>query len=321
MKNLSIVILNYNSLGTIKDCLNSFVKYPPKVDYEIIIANNDGNKRDFNSFSKKYPHIKFIQNIDNCGFSSGCNLGASIANGEYLLFLNPDTELNKTTAIDKMLETLENDKNIGICGCRNIIPTGIFPEELLLSPWFLIGYIDKVYRRVNKKQLLDRFDTRKEIWYTDWVVGSAILINHNVFKSINGFADDRYWMYYEELDLCHRVAQLGKKIALLRNVSINHIDGGTTNSNIKTNRITRLEGVISAHNYIYCLTSGYKRFFLMGIYILRTIVVGVLKTTFTLPIFWKKSFKINSYILFGIFKYYILAIVNRSWKSQRLCKK
>jgi GT2 family glycosyltransferase len=101
---LSIIILNYHSLEVIKECLNSFEKYPPKVDYEIIIANNDDKKQEFNDFATHYPQIKFIQNTGNWGFSSGCNLGASIASGEYLLFLNPDTRLNETPAIDKMLE-------------------------------------------------------------------------------------------------------------------------------------------------------------------------------------------------------------------------
>jgi GT2 family glycosyltransferase len=216
---------------------------------------------------------------------------------------------------------LENDKNIGICGCRTVTNHGVFEEKLLLNPWFLVSFISKIYKKVNKKQLQKRFDENKNIWYPDWVSGSVILINNKIFKQINGFDDDRYWMYYEELDLCAKTGKLNKNIALLRDVNINHIHGGTTDNNIKTKQITKLEHVISAHNYIYQWTNGYKRIILMSIYIFRTIFSRTLKTIITLPIFWKKSFKINSHILFGILKYYIIAITKRTWKSRRICEK
>ncbi len=91
---LSIIIVNYKSWSVLTDCLDSFDQYTPKLDYEIIVVDNDSQDGEIGPFSKKYPQVNFIKNTGNNGFSHGCNLGANNAYGKYLLFLNPDTVFN-----------------------------------------------------------------------------------------------------------------------------------------------------------------------------------------------------------------------------------
>ena len=96
---LSVVIVNYRSWALLTKCLDSFKEYPPKLNYEIIVVDNDSKDDQFDKFNKKFTDIKMIANSGNYGFSSGCNLGASVACGKYLLFLNPDTTINSDNAI------------------------------------------------------------------------------------------------------------------------------------------------------------------------------------------------------------------------------
>ena len=99
---LSIIIVNYRCWEVLAKCIESFNKYKPDTSYEIIVVDNDSQDNQFNNFKQQFHEIKLIANKGNYGFSNGCNLGADNANGEFLLFLNPDITLTNSPAIDDM---------------------------------------------------------------------------------------------------------------------------------------------------------------------------------------------------------------------------
>jgi GT2 family glycosyltransferase len=319
VKKLSIVILNYNSLELINDCLKSFKRYSPRIDYEIIIVNNDGNAKDFDDFSKNYPEIRFIQNSGNWGFSNGCNLGASVSNGEYLLFLNPDTQLNETLSIEKMLDILEKDESVGVCGCRTITSKGIGNEITWTSPWLLVRWIRLIHDVVNKSKNSEIFAKDKDIWYPGFVGGSAIVLNTNDFKKINGWSDDRYWMYCEDSDICYKVKKtLGKRIALVRDCSINHIGGGASKVDDSSTLMLKLELIISTHNYIYQHSIGLSRMIILPLYIIKSVFPPFIKLLLSILIFNQKKANNYKYLTVGIVRYYLKSIKRRTWKSDKL---
>ena len=303
----------------IKDCLESFKKYQPDIDYEIIIANNDNDKKNFKKFSKNYSKIKFIQNTGNWGFSSGCNLGASIAEGEYLLFLNPDTELNKTRAIDKMISILEQDNSVGACGCRTITSKGIGNEVSWTSPWLLIRWIRLIFNIFNKSKNNKLFPKNKDIWYPGFVGGSAIALSTKDFKKINGWSDDRYWMYCEDSDICYKIEKnLEKKSALVRNYSINHIGGGASKVDENSTLMLKLELIISTHNYIYQHSIGLSRMIILPSYIIKSVFPPFIKLLLSVLFFRQKRINKYQYLTVGIIRYYLNSIKRRTWKSNKL---
>lgn len=317
MKKLSVVILNYNSLDMIKDCLKSFEKYRPCIDYEIIIANNDDNIQDFDTFAENYPEIKFIQNTGNWGFSSGCNLGASIAEGEYLLFLNPDTELNKTRAIDKIVTLLEVDQSIGICGCKIIDSNG---DENFLSwnnPWFFIKWIKALHDLIYKGEMLKRFPTSNNIWHPDIISGAALAIGKDDFNKLGGWGDDKYWMYSEDRDLCSKMSKtLNKKLAQLRDCSIYHVWGGTSDKN--SSLMLNMEMTISRHNYIYHHSHGIQRAILLTLYIIKNLTTPIAKLVLNILLFKQKNIAKYKYITAETIRYYLKSIKRKTWKSDKL---
>ena len=319
MKKLSVIILNYKSLNLIKYCLESFEKYPPCIDYEIIIANNDDNTKDFIKFGKNYSKIKFIQNTGNWGFSSGCNLGASIAEGEYLLFLNPDTQLNETPAIDKIIDILENDIRVGISSCRTITRNGAGNEISWSSPWLLIRWIRAVYSIFNKSKNSKRFPEEENIWYPDWVGGSAVALRKNDFNKINKFSDDRYWMYWEDADICNKMKKkLGKKSALIRDHSINHIGGGCSKNTDHQALMLKMEMIISAHNYIFHNSNGIQRVTILTLYVFKNITSPIIKLALNTLLLNKKNIEKYKYITIATIQYYLKAIKRRTWRSDKL---
>lgn len=301
----------------IQACLDSFRAHPPQLSYEIIVANNDDNTQAFDEFATQHPDIHCIQNTGNWGFSSGCNLGASIANGEYLLFLNPDTKLTDSPAIDQMIQTLENNHDIGICGCQITGPNGDEKQLYWNNPWFFIKWIKAIYDTLYKRELAERFSTDKDIWYPDLISGAVLAIRTDDLTQIGGWHEDKYWMYAEDRDLCHRMqTKLKKKLAQLRRYNIYHMWGGASEGT--QSMVLDMEMIISRHNYIYHNTQGVARLTILSLYIAKNLLSPSVKLLLNTLLFNRQ--KISKYrgLTLGMISYYLDAIKRKTWRSKRL---
>ena len=316
---LSVVIVNYRSWQALEQCLDSFTKFTPKLNHEIIVVDNDSQDGKLDAFSQNYSHVTFINNSFNNGFANGCNLGASNASGEFLLFLNPDTVLTSSTAIDSMFEFAKKNSNIGITSCRRINPEGKPEREIAFSnPWLIIGWIRAIYKLTNNKKIEKKFPNNEYIWHPDWVTGSVILIHSNLFNKVGKWNQESFWMYYEDVDLCRKIKSQNKHIALLRNVELQHAHGGSSRVDSKTTSITKSEVVTSTHVYIQLHTMGLNRLALHLAIIVDTLLFQALIVLFTSFVFWRSPFRANVLVLISTLKYYISAMMRGTWKSKRL---
>ena len=316
---LSIIIVNYKCWDVLARCIDSFNKYKPHTNYEIIIVDNDSQDGKFNSFQQQFHEIKLIANKGNYGFSSACNLGADNAKGDFLLFLNPDVTLTSSPAIDEMFNFAKANTNVGITSCRTIYPNGKREREVaFLSPWLTIGWLRALYKFALSRKIANKFPENKNIWYPEWVAGSVILIQKDFFKKIGKWSEDKFWMYSEDPDICLKSNKNGKKIALLRNVEIKHQHGGSSRRNTKTTAITKSEVVTSSHVFIHEHSSSINRVALHLVIMVNTLTSWLLRTLITLPFFWKDFFKANLFTLIAIIKYYLSVLIRWNWKSKRL---
>ena len=319
---LSIIIVNYKSWSVLTECLDSFVQYTPKLNYEIIVVDNDSQDGEIEPFSKKYPPVNFIKNTGNNGFAHGCNLGADNTYGKYLLFLNPDTVLTNSTAIDELFNFAQHNPNVGITSCRRINPKGKPEREIAFTnPWLIISWIRAIYKLVNKAKIQKKFPENEMIWYPDWIAGSVVLIEKKLFNKIGKWDQDSFWMYYEDVDLCRKVKRQDKEIALLRNVELKHAHGGSSRRNPKTTAITKSEVVTSSHVYIQLHTQGLNRVLLHFVIFIDTLLSQLIKILFTLPVFWKTAFRTNILVLIAMSKYYMNTLIQRTWRSKKLLTK
>ena len=316
---LSIIIVNYKSWGELQQCLDSFQQFPPKLSYEIIVIDNDSRDGKFDVFAKHNPQIKLIKNSGNNGFSNGCNLGADNSHGEFLLFLNPDTVLTNNTAIDDMFNFAQHNPGIGITSCRKINPKGKQEREMAFdNPWLIIGWIRYIYKFINKAKIQKKFPESAMVWSPDWVAGSVVVIEKKLFNKIGKWDQDSFWMYYEDVDLCRKVKLQDKEIALLRNVELKHTHGGSSRRNPETTAITKSEVVASTHVYIQMHSQRLNKALLHFVIFTDTLFSQLVKVLFTLPVFWKTSSKVNILVLFTTSKYYLNALIRRTWRSKKL---
>jgi GT2 family glycosyltransferase len=212
---ISFIIVNYQSQQFLKRCIESIYEHAPFASYEIIIANNDASElEDFFTSAA----IKTINNRKNVGFARACNAAARQCEGEILFFLNPDTEIT-TSNIDDIASAFD-DPAVGIVSPQLITPSGAIQ---LWSTGREITFFRTIANNFKRKKSPENLNNSK-LNEVDWVSGGALAISKKLFSECQGF-DEKFFLYFEDVDLCRRVRSLGKKIMLLPFVKVLHIGG------------------------------------------------------------------------------------------------
>ncbi|KKQ53307.1 MAG: hypothetical protein US70_C0004G0024 [Parcubacteria group bacterium GW2011_GWD2_38_11] len=212
---ISIIIPNYKSEHYLSRCIQTIQAHSTGSLFEIIIINNDTTP-----ITSILPaeNVHLIENGINEGFANACNRGAKIAKGEFLFFLNPDTEIESGNITD-LFAALKN-QSTGIAAPQLTIPSG---EEQQWSAGYEINLWTTIKNNLG-------FIKSKKLWKqnniieADWVSGAAFLIKKTLFESISGF-DEKFFMYFEDVDLCKRIKAKNLKVLVLPSVRVLHIGG------------------------------------------------------------------------------------------------
>lgn len=229
---LSIVIVNWNAGDQLRACIGSIAQAAGRLSpsCEVIVVDNASTDDSVHEIDECGVPVRLIANTANRGFAAACNQGASEAHGDYLLFLNPDTRLF-SDSLTRPLEFMERQENsaIGICGIRLVDESGNtsncasrFPSLRVLVgtilglakllPWIFPPHL-MTPRELNDSRTVDQ------------VIGAFFLIRRNVFDRCGGF-DERFFVYFEEVDLSLRAKQLGYASYFLSDVAAFHKGGG-----------------------------------------------------------------------------------------------
>lgn len=215
---LSIIVINYQSKDYLEKFLDSTEKYLQGIDdfdFEVILVKNDTEP--LTALAKNYQlPIKIINSQKNIGFGAANNLASKQATGKYLLFINPDTQL-VDSSLQEMVRLLEKFPEIGVTG-----PKIIEADKNLPQPW-------TCGKKTSLSSVLFRNSINKpwnknESTEVDWVSGTALVLSKELFKKITGF-DEKFFMYFEDQDLCLRVKDFGKKIIFFPSAKIIHFNG------------------------------------------------------------------------------------------------
>ena len=234
-KTFDIVIVNWNSGIQLKDCVESVMKssFDNSILNKIIVVDND-SKDDSIELAEKlnFKKLEIIKNKDNLGFGKACNIGAKDSLSDFILFLNPDAMVYEDT-FHKLFDYIEkNDtSDVAVYGVQLIGDDGKVQRTCARFP-SLWNFLVKVFG-LNKFNL-KYFKTyhmedwnHNEIKQVDHVIGAFYIIRRELFNNIQGF-DERYFVYFEDLDLSKKVHNQGHKIVYLSDVKAYHKGGGTS---------------------------------------------------------------------------------------------
>ncbi len=318
MIDVSIVIVNYKSWDALTECLEALTTiYSNRFSFETIVVDNHSNDGKLETFQNLFPSINFIKNSGNNGFANGCNTGANLAKGEYLLFLNPDTVAGEN-AIYELLNSAKTNPDFGIVTCTQLNEKGKAYKEVRFFPSLknLFGTFRAINKLFTKSKIKQDFNPEKTIIFPDWATGAVIFMSVAWYKKINGW-NEKYWLYFEDVDICKRVANQGGKVALLRKSTILHKHGGASRINIKTKALTKTEVLISQHIYFNEHSKGFDRSLIQFLILLPLLFGKTLMALLGIIFFFVPKLKVNLYIFKNLFSYYISAIYNRTWTSPR----
>ncbi|MFH0988004.1 MAG: glycosyltransferase family 2 protein [Parcubacteria group bacterium] len=255
---LSIVILNYNSRGLVKNCIKSILESAINREYEIIVVDNNSRENIEQMLKENFPRVKLICHQKNIGFGSGTNVGIREAVGQHVLVINPDIFV-LPNAIAQLVDYAETNKGVGLVGPRLLNPDRTLQKNCyrwhrVWTPIFRRTFLEflPLAKRELARFLMDDWDhaSTREV---DWIQGSCLLIPKKVLDTV-GLFDERFFMYFEDTDLCRRIKRAGLKNVYLADAEVIHLhrrqsaDGGLLRSLF--NRLTWIHGV-SWLKYMY----------------------------------------------------------------------
>nr|WP_314865978.1 glycosyltransferase family 2 protein [uncultured Flavobacterium sp.] len=321
MVDISIIIVNYKSWSELNNCLQSIITIDSdRFALETIVVDNQSNDGKINEFKQLFPTISFIENSGNNGFANGCNLGASTAKGKYLFFLNPDTVINED-AVFKLWKTSCENTDYGIVSCLQTNETNGKYTEIRFFPtlFTLFGLTRVFFRIINYFNLRKKFNFHKEIVFPDWVTGAVIFISREWFASVNGWSE-KYWLYFEDVDICKKIQEKNGKICLIRTANIFHKHGGATRININTKALTKTEVLISKHVYFSEHKFGIIKHLIQSLLLTSLLFEKFILAILGLIFFFIPKLKVNIFIFINLIKYYKNAISKKTWTSPRSVK-
>lgn len=226
---LSIIIVHYNVTQLLKSCLLSIRKYVAGFEYETIVIDNNSTDASWGDLIPEFPEVHFMASEENRGFAKANNQAIRTAKGEYLLLLNPDTEIEGFYMQD-ILEFADVKNNLGCIGVRMHDAEGCFLPESKRSVPDMYNSFEKLFTNFKKKNSKSyyRHDIGEfEIAEVEVITGAFFFVKKEVYEKVGGL-DESYFMYGEDIDLCYTLIKNGYQNYYYGKASILHHKGEST---------------------------------------------------------------------------------------------
>lgn len=233
---ISIIIVSFNTADVLDKCLRSVRRSTVYGRIQVIVIDNTSRDGSADLVEMQFPEVRLVRNPCNAGFAKACNQGIAVAKGRYILLLNSDVEVQADT-LEKMLDFMDAHTAVGVAGCKlknadgstqasvRDFPSlrGEFFGALLLDRLFPSHPVIGSYLKQNLT-----WETNTEV---DQVSGAFFMVRREAVEKA-GLLDERFFMYYEEVDWCLRIKQAGWKIMYVAEPWALHL-GGTSAQQFK----------------------------------------------------------------------------------------
>lgn len=234
---VSVVIVSYNVRDLLRACLAS-VGRETAISHEVIVVDNNSRDGSVEMVREEFPETVLLASLQNLGFAKASNQGLAVAQGAFVLFLNPDTVV-LDHAVDRLLAEMRNNPEVAI-GCPRVQnPDGTLQHSLHKEPGLslqLYQYLclDRLFPKsprfgATNMTHLD-YSSGSDV---DWATGCALMMKTSVAKALGGF-DERFFLYSEEVDLCRRARDSRGPVRFFPDARIVHHSEGCTNQRTGT---------------------------------------------------------------------------------------
>lgn len=223
---LSIVIVNYNTGQLTIACVKEILKQRLPFDFEIIVVDNASKDDSVELLRSDFPEINVVSSNKNLGLAGGVNIGLEKSKGEYKLVLNPDIVV-LNNGIENLVKYMDKNERVGMTGGKLLSPNG----RLQYSCYRFYQPMTIIYRRTmlgNTKRgrnvvnrfLMKDYDHNKAM-HVDWLMGACLMVRSRALDDVGGM-DERFFLYFEDVDWCRRFWEADWKVAYVPEAQFSH---------------------------------------------------------------------------------------------------
>ena len=226
---VSVIVVSYNTCDILRTCLQELFAKSGEEELEVFVVDNASADGSADMVRREFPRIELIANQDNRGFAAANNQAWQRATGEYILLLNPDAYL-KQDAVRNVRRFLEEHPECGLCGGRLVNLDGELDPSARRFPNSLYKFltISGISARFPDSDLLNGYNfgsfAHDRPMEVDWVPGTFTMYRREMLAQ-TGLFDERFYIYYEETDLCLNAKRAGWKVYFIPDAEVIHIGG------------------------------------------------------------------------------------------------
>lgn len=225
MPELSVILVSHNDRRHLEPCLDSLALACRKMEAEVVVVDNCSSDGSPKIVKEKFPWVRLLENARNVGFAKACNAGVASTRGAFVLFLNTDTTVNRG-ALDMLLTEMRTNPEAGGVGPALERQEGGFQVSFGKSVDFFSAFIQKLLLNPYFTRKLKKDKKRREV---GWLSAACLLTRRKVLEETGPF-DERFFLYFEDIDLCYRIREKGWKLFFLPVARMTHSGGGSTSS-------------------------------------------------------------------------------------------
>jgi GT2 family glycosyltransferase len=224
-KLLSVIVITHNHADFLERCLDSLIPEVTRLGGEVIVIDN-GSDDASTAIAGRYQEVQLHVNQERRGFAANCNYGMALAQGQYLLLLNPDTEV-LPGALENLSRFMDDHPDAGLCGAQLLFPNGQIQPSPRRFPTFGSFLARRTPLRIflqnsrfNQRHLMLGLDYSQP-QAVDWLLGACLLVRRQALEEV-GPLDEGYFLYVEDIDWARRMLQAGWKVYYVPSARIIH---------------------------------------------------------------------------------------------------
>jgi len=233
---ISVVIVTYNNCPTTLACLASLYAYHTGGGFEVILVDNASHDGTVQAVADAYPSVRLLAQSHNLGFGAANNIGAAAAVGEFLLLLNNDTVFT-ASVLERLADVLRSNPRASAAAPMLTNPDGSFQVSVGFTPSVRGEWRTQRLQRACSLGKPDAL-AAAQASTPEWVTAAALMIRADAFRKADGF-DERFFMYFEDVDLCLRLREGSGTILYDSSIAVTHIGGGSWNTGQSHNVMIR----------------------------------------------------------------------------------
>ena len=236
MIDLSVIIVNWNTRDLLVRCLNSITQATQRMKAEVFVVDNGSSDESGRTVKERFSEVILIENETNLGFAGANNQVLRRSKGDYLLLLNPDTQV-KEGAVQKLISLMEAHPDVGITGVQLLNSDGSKQNSFANFPSLATELLNKSFLRwLFPKRFPGKGRDYPEPIEVDSVIGACMMVRRDALDQV-GLLDEDYFLFLEETDWCYRMKRAGWKIYHVPQTEVYHFQGKSAETVKKRARV------------------------------------------------------------------------------------